>query len=106
MRPLGVLKLSDFVGVCSDMDFSGYPFVDLTGRHSIVNNGALQSSNKALFVNPMHDTNNHLVLTSNNNDFNLQHDFDISFRFKINTLKAVQHVFSIGMFSVHDKKLF
>lgn len=97
MRILGVLKLSDFVGVCSDIDFSSYPFVDLTGRHSVVNNGVLQSSNKALFVNPTHDTNNHMVLTGSNNDFNLQRDFDVSLKFKINTLKVLQYIFSVGM---------
>ncbi len=96
MRILSVVSANYFRGICADLDFNTYPFVDLTGRHTVINNGATQTLNKALFVNPTHTTSNHMVLT-NNNDFDLQHDFDISFKFKINTLKTVQYLFALGM---------
>lgn len=97
MRILGVVSANYFRGICADLDFNTYPFVDLTGRNTVINNGATQTLNKALFVNPTDTTNNHMVLTNNNNDFDLQHDFDISFKFKINTLKPVQYLFALGM---------
>lgn len=81
MRILGVLRSK--VKIALNMDFTVYPFVDLTNRHTVTLNGATLQTGKALFVNPSPSDNNHLILDANRGDFALQRDFDLSFRFKV-----------------------
>lgn len=78
---LGVLGSK--LKIALNMDFTVYPFVDLTNRHTVALNGATLQTGTALFVNPSSSDNNHLVLDANRGDFALQRDFDLSFKFKV-----------------------
>lgn len=98
MRPLGVLGSK--VKIALDMDFTVYPFVDLTNRHTVTMNGATLQGGKALFVNPSPSDNNHLIIDGNRGDFALQRDFDLSFKFKV--INANYPFESIMAFGVSD----
>lgn len=96
MRTLGVLGSK--VKIALDMDFTVYPFVDLTNRHTVTLNGATLQTGKALFVNPSPSDNNHLIIDGNRGDFALQRDFDLSFKFKvINANYPYENVVSFGV---------
>jgi len=96
MRPLGVLGSK--LKIALNMDFTVYPFVDLTNRHTVTLNGATMQTGKALFVNPLSNDDNHLVLDANRGDFALQRDFDLSFKFKVIDAKfPFENIMSFGV---------
>jgi len=81
----GTIDEADFKllkNLCS-LDFESFPFVDTTGRHTISNYGVTQSGGSAYFNNPSDNSLARLEVVGNENDFNLQNDFDISFTVNI-----------------------
>lgn len=83
MFPLGVLTAPFPVGSVFKTDFTAFPFVDLTGRHTITNTGVTQSSGRAFFGS---SRNSILTATKLLKDYQLQRDFDLVLTFNSTVL--------------------
>lgn len=93
MFPLGVLKAT--FSSAFRTDFTAFPFVDLTGRHTISTVGVVgQSSSKASFVTD--GTAINYLAVSPSSDFNLSGYFDLTFKFLMNTINLTQNILAIS----------
>ena len=87
---LGVLGGGNFIGLAVNIDFDTFPFVDLTGRHTVTNiAGVTQVSGKANFTNPAGQA---LKVSGRTKDFNMQKDFDFTCNVKVDTITGTDKV--------------
>lgn len=82
--------------------FESFPFVEDAGRHTVSNFGVTQSGGSAYFNNPSDSSLARLEVLGNQDDFNLQNDFDISFTANVASFsgRSDQILFSIENDSV------
>jgi len=74
MFPLGVLKKKEITGIVLNIPFSA-GVNDISGRHAVVNNNVTILGDVGVFHTAF------LQITYNLSDFNLQRDFDFTFKF-------------------------
>lgn len=97
MWPLGVLKAAHPYGVLFKSDLTAFPFVDLTGRHTISNYGVAQQSGRALCNL---SGNAYIESAGLPQDFSILRDFDFKFLFnKTNNIAAY-------IAAIHDGSIF
>lgn len=89
----GALKAPVFAGSVLKMDFNTLPFIDLTNRHTITNNGVTISGGKAFFNNPA--ATDYRLETDASNDFDFQRDFDISLKVTPSSFSKSQQLFLV-----------
>ena len=75
MFPLGVLKKKVFTGIALNIPFSAGGVNDISGRHTVVNTNVTVPGSDGVFHTAF------LQIVNNLSDFNLQRDFDFTFKF-------------------------
>lgn len=74
MFPLGVLKKKEITGIVLNIPFTS-EMSDTSGRHTVTNNGVTTFGGAGIFHTAF------LQILNNLSDFNLQRDFDFTFKF-------------------------